>query len=178
MRPVQRLLDAGADPDLRTRIDDCETPLEMAQTNGLADLAAILARRGAPLNQRLRSDLTLLLDISGDGEPVRRRGRYMLRLRFQLNHGEQVQWRAASGAVGVSRLEDNGETLISGVRIDRHSLIAGVFYGVEGMRIGGVRRLRIGPSLAYGASGVPDIIPPNAVLVAEITVMRSLDEPS
>src|SRR5262249_38915627 len=41
---VQILLDAGADPALRTRIDDCETPFEMAQSAGLTEIAAILAR--------------------------------------------------------------------------------------------------------------------------------------
>src|SRR5262245_20529745 len=41
---VQVLLDAGADPRLRTRIDECETPLEMANAAGLPEIAAILAR--------------------------------------------------------------------------------------------------------------------------------------
>ena len=45
---VQILLDGGADPELRTRIDECETPLEMAEAAGLADIAAMLARRGQP----------------------------------------------------------------------------------------------------------------------------------
>jgi ankyrin repeat protein len=69
---VQRLLDAGADRECRTRIDECETPLEMAQSAGLTDIAALLAREGQPLRQRLRSGLTLLADIPGDGDPVRR----------------------------------------------------------------------------------------------------------
>jgi ankyrin repeat protein len=43
---VQILLDAGADPELRTRIDDCETPLQMAQAAGLMDIAAMLRRVG------------------------------------------------------------------------------------------------------------------------------------
>ena len=41
---VRMLLDAGADPALRTRIDDCETPLEMATAAGLSEIAAILSR--------------------------------------------------------------------------------------------------------------------------------------
>ena len=43
---VQILLDAGADPDQRTRIDDGETPREMAEAAGLPEMAAMLARRG------------------------------------------------------------------------------------------------------------------------------------
>ncbi len=45
---VRLLLDAGADPRLRTRIDDCETPEEMAQRAGLHDLADLLAGHEAP----------------------------------------------------------------------------------------------------------------------------------
>ena len=41
---VRMLLAAGADPALRTRIDDCETPLEMATAAGLSEIAAMLSR--------------------------------------------------------------------------------------------------------------------------------------
>jgi ankyrin repeat protein len=40
---VATLLAAGADPALRTRIDDCETPGDMARAAGLDDLAAVLS---------------------------------------------------------------------------------------------------------------------------------------
>src|SRR5262245_10425574 len=40
---IERLLEAGADPTLRTRIDDCETPGEMAERAGLRDIAELLA---------------------------------------------------------------------------------------------------------------------------------------
>ena len=40
---ITLLLEAGADPTLRTRIDECETPLEMAQNAGLQDLARLLS---------------------------------------------------------------------------------------------------------------------------------------
>lgn len=39
---VRILLAGGADPHLRTRIDDCETPREMAEKAGLHDLARLL----------------------------------------------------------------------------------------------------------------------------------------
>lgn len=44
LRAAERLLAAGADPTLRTRIDECETPREMAETAGLTEMAALLAR--------------------------------------------------------------------------------------------------------------------------------------
>ena len=150
-----RLLEAGADPDLRTRIDDGETPGELATAAGLIEIAALLARRGQPLRQRLRSGLTLLIDLEGDGEVIRRQHVYRMRLRMWLSRGEPVRWHMASGPVGIARLEDNGETLVTELRIDRHSLANGLFYGVEGMRVGGTRRLQISPHLALRRSRRP-----------------------
>ena len=49
-------------------------------------------------------------------------------------------------------------------RIGERRVIAGLEYGVEGMRAGGRRRIRVGPHLAYRDAGVPDSIPENAVL--------------
>lgn len=46
---VELLLEAGADPRLRTRIDDCETPREMAEAAGLRELAELLAGHEARL---------------------------------------------------------------------------------------------------------------------------------
>jgi uncharacterized protein len=171
---VLRLLEGGADPDLRTRIDDYETPGEMAAAAGLTEMADLLARRGEPLPKRLRSGLTLLVDISGSGELVRRQHVYRIRLRMWLHHGDAVRWKLAWGPVDAARLEDNGETLVTHARIDRHSLANGLFYGVDGMRVGGTRRLEISPHLAYGDRGVPGVIPPNAVLTAEITILAAV----
>ena len=42
---IQLLLDHGADPSLRTRIDEYETPLEMAEAAGLTEATELLARK-------------------------------------------------------------------------------------------------------------------------------------
>jgi hypothetical protein len=170
---VQRLLEGGADPELRTRIDECETPLDMATSAGLTGIAAILERKGQPLRARLRSGLTLLWEIEGTGEPVRRQHTYRTRLRMWLHRGEPVRSTVAAGPVGVGVLEDDGATLITEMRINRGALINGLFYGIDGMRVGGTRRLEIAPHLAYGDAGVPGSIPPAAVLIAEITILES-----
>ncbi len=41
---IALLLDAGSDPLLRTRIDDCETPREMAERAGFSKIAVVLAQ--------------------------------------------------------------------------------------------------------------------------------------
>jgi hypothetical protein len=168
---IQQLLERGADPDLRTRIDECQTPLEMAEAAGLTEASALLARKGQPLRRRLRSGLTLLVEIPGSGDSVRRQQKYRIRLRMWLNKGETVRWPMPWGDVGVARLDDNGAALVTEVRVDRRSLISGLFYGVEGMRVGGTRRLEIAPHLAYGDDGVPGVIPAGAVLTAEVTIL-------
>lgn len=50
-KAVELLLQTGADPRLRTRIDDCETPREMAERGGLTDIATMLAEQESRLNR-------------------------------------------------------------------------------------------------------------------------------
>jgi FKBP-type peptidyl-prolyl cis-trans isomerase FkpA len=49
-------------------------------------------------------------------------------------------------------------------------VIAGFSQGVNGMRVGGRRRVVIPPELGYGAQGSPPAIPGNATLIFEITL--------
>ena len=92
-----------------------------------------------------------------------------------LNTGEPVCWQSPWGGVSNAVLEDEGRALVTDVRIDRVFLINGLFYGVEGMCVGGTRRLRISPQLGYGEKGIPGVIPPNSVLTAEITILAERD---
>ena len=51
-------------------------------------------------------------------------------------------------------------------------VIAGLEYGIEGMPVGGRRRIRVGPHLAYREAGVQNKIPSNAVLIFDVELLE------
>ena len=118
----------------------------------------------------MRSGIKVLEDIVGDGEEIQRHRFYRMSLRIWLNKGESIKWTKPFGLLDQSQVSDGGEVLTADFRIDREFLFGGLFYGIEGMHIGGKRLLKISPHLAYRDKGVENMIPPNAVLKVEVVV--------
>jgi FKBP-type peptidyl-prolyl cis-trans isomerase FkpA len=67
------------------------------------------------------------------------------------------------------------ENITCTFRVGNRKVIPGLSHGIEGMQVGGLRRVRVSPHLAYGAAGVPGLIPANAVLTFEVELLEVLD---
>ena len=94
--------------------------------------------------------------VVGTGEEAVRGKTAIVNARFWLLGGMEVEG-----------------TRLSRYRIDlgRRDCMAGLRYGVEGMRVGGKRTLIISPHLAYGDQGVPGLVPPDATLRCEVELV-------
>jgi len=125
----------------------------------------------------IRKGVRLLEESIGSGPRVERQQNYLMAIRITLNRGEVVRHpeKCLSHTIDESlKTEDDGY-FRHHVRIDRECLIGGMFYAVQGMNVGGYRKVSISPHLAYGETGIPEIIPPNAKLVAEIKVLEIME---
>lgn len=122
------------------------------------------------------SGLKLLEEREGEGPAAQKGDRIVYNCRIFLNRGEEVplnQRQAAQLPEHMVRIED-GLTLIDHmIVLGRRQAIAGIEQALTGMKAGGYRKVRISPHLAYRDEGIPDLIPPDAVLVIELW-MRSI----
>ncbi|KAK9723919.1 hypothetical protein RND81_05G034100 [Saponaria officinalis] len=59
---------------------------------------------------------------------------------------------------------------------ERGAVLKGLDLGVEGMRVGGQRLLRVPPELAYGSKGVQEI-PPNATIELDVELLAIKQSP-
>jgi FKBP-type peptidyl-prolyl cis-trans isomerase (trigger factor) len=117
------------------------------------------------------SGFKLLDEREGTGTPAKKGDRVVYNTRFFLNKGNEVplnDLQAKELPKEMVRVED-GVTLIDHrIVVGRRQAIAGVEHALLGMKVGGYRKVRISPHLAYRNKGIQDLIPPDAVLICEV----------
>lgn len=77
-------------------------------------------------------------------------------------------------ATRLHRGDDVGEATRQKIELFRRDTVAGLRYGIVGMRVGGRRLIKCPPHLGYGEKGVPPLIPPNALLFFEVEAVEHL----
>lgn len=117
------------------------------------------------------SGLTLLDEREGTGRAAQKGGHVVFNMRRYLNKGGEVllnEMQAKHVSKEKIQIQD-GVTLIDRIlTLGCREVIAGVEHALIGMTVCGYRKVRISSHLAYRDRGLPALIPPHAVLVAEI----------
>jgi len=117
------------------------------------------------------SGLQLLDERQGEGCAAQKGDRVVFNIRLFLNRGDEVALNTKQAQYFSQerlRVQDGVPLIDRTVTLGRREVIAGAEHALIGMRAGGYRKVRISPHLAYRDEGLPDLIPPHAVLVAEI----------
>lgn len=117
------------------------------------------------------SGLKLLEEREGEGTLANKGDRIVFNMRLFLNKGDEVplnETQAKHLPKEMIRVVD-GVTLIDRtIVLGCREAMAGVEHALMGMKVGGYRKVRISPHLAYRDQGIPGLIPPDAVLICEI----------
>lgn len=123
------------------------------------------------------SGFKLFEEREGAGTPANKGDRVLFNMRLFLNKGDEVrlnETQATHLPKEMIRVVD-GVTLIDRtIVLGRREAMAGVEHALMGMKVGGYRKVRVSPHLAYRDTGIPDLIPPNAVLICEIWLRDSV----
>jgi len=125
------------------------------------------------------SGLRLLDEREGAGAPVKNGDCVVYNTRMFLNKGEEVSLNvklAERVPKEIIRVEGGVTFIDHKLLLGRRRAIAGVEHALMGMKVGGYRKVRISPHLAYRDKGIPDHIPPDAVLIVEIWLREVAQE--
>ena len=130
----------------------------IAQTSGEADAAALGGEILAAKEIITPSGLRITDLVEGTGSEARAGQAVLVNYRGTLENGREFD---SSYGRGPFRFPLGGGKVIKGWD-----------EGVDGMKVGGKRKLVIPPDLGYGQRGAGGIIPPNATLIFEVELLE------
>jgi hypothetical protein len=111
----------------------------------------------------MKPGIKILKETEGTGAEAARGKTLIINMRMFLPNGSEL---AEVNRYGQRRR----------INLARRDEIAGVRYGLEGMRVGGHRLFSIRPHLAYGEAGIPGQIPPNSEIHCEVDLLEVRDD--
>ena len=117
------------------------------------------------------SGLKLLEEREGVGTPAKKGDRVVYNTRIFLNQGDEVmlnETRVEHLPQDMIRVEGGVIFVDHKTMLGSRQTIAGVEHVLMGMKVGGYRKVRISPHLAYRDKGISNLIPPDAVLIVEL----------
>ena len=117
---------------------------------------------------KLPSGLKIIEDQEGSGPAAETGHTIVYNCRIFLNQGDEVPVNDIQAERGIPddriRRED-GQILIDHIStLGKRQVIAGIEKALMGMRVGGFRKVRVSPHLAYRDLGIPGLIPQDAML--------------
>jgi FKBP-type peptidyl-prolyl cis-trans isomerase len=120
---------------------------------------------------RRASGLKLLEEREGQGRAAQKGDRIVYNLKIFLNQGDEVplnERQAEHLPASMIRTDGGNRFVDHQIILGRRRAMAGVEYALFGMKPGGYRKVRVSPHLAYGAKGIEELIPADAVLIVEL----------
>jgi len=120
----------------------------------------------------------LLDELESEGKSAQRGDRVVYNTRIFLNRRDEVplkEIQAKHLPAKLVRVAEETTFIDHTIILERRQAMAGVENALLGMKVGGYRKVRVSPHLAYRDKSISDLIPPDAVLICEIW-LRKINE--
>lgn len=134
---------------------------------------------------KIKKGIRLLDETIGAGPMAEKGDNLIYNIRAFLNKGEEItintlnkdeRERIKEQYHKIIHEQDGYEFINFHAQLGRRQARPGVEYSLYNMREGGYRKVKVAPHFAYGKDGIPNKVPPNAVITFEIW-LRKVSKP-
>lgn len=102
----------------------------------------------------MKKGIKIIQETIGDGPIIEKGNKINIAYTLSLSKGDVIQ-----------------NNYVTEIVLGDRNIIAGLNYGIEGMRVNGIRKFKVSPHLAYRDKGT-DKVPPNAVLIYDVKILN------